>query len=330
MGSPAVEPPAHQPRSLASPARDTHGGAPAAGPLARLHAFAPLADARQGACGIQLRYLVLDVFTSSPLAGNQLAFFTDARALTAEQMQRLARELNLSESVFALEPREGGDIWIRIFTPLREVPFAGHPTLGSALVVARALARTRVRLETAGGLVEVDFDEGGLREGVGWMRQPTPRWQGYERAPELLRALGLADSALPVEVYDNGLQHVFVALAHPDALATLRPDLRALEALGQVCFNCFAGAAQRYESRMFAPAFGVAEDPATGSAAGPLAVHLSRHGRIAFGSEIEIAQGIRIGRPSLLRARARGSEQQLEAVEVGGAALILADCSLLL
>ena len=130
---------------------------------------------------------------------------------------------------------------------------------------------------------------------------------------------------LPVELYDNGVRHVYVCLGSQDEVASLQPDMArlALEsaALG---FNCFAGEGRQWKNRMFAPAGGVAEDPATGSAAGPLALHLARHGRIAFGEEIEISQGVEVGRPSKLYARVDGSADEVERVEVGGSAVTVA------
>ena len=123
----------------------------------------------------------------------------------------------------------------------------------------------------------------------------------------------------------EGAQHVYVALGSEDEVARLRPDLNRLAELeGVVGVNCFAGAGGRWKTRMFAPASGVPEDPATGSAAGPLALHLARHGRIAFGDEIEITQGVEIDRPSTLYARADGSADNVERVEVGGAAVVIA------
>ena len=127
-------------------------------------------------------------------------------------------------------------------------------------------------------------------------------------------------SRLPVEVYDNGLAHVYVALGSEDEVAALRPDWQRLADFGAIGINCFAGSGRRWKTRMFAPEFGVAEDPATGSAAGPLALHLARHGEIAFGDEIEISQGAEIGRPSTLYACAHSPEH----IEVGGSAVIVA------
>ncbi|MCW3067846.1 MAG: phenazine biosynthesis protein PhzF family [Solirubrobacterales bacterium] len=291
--------------------------------LQRLVAFDPFA-AREGRGARSTRpYVLMDVFTDVPLEGNQLAVLTDASDVPEEEMQRLARELNLSETVFVLPPRQQGDVRIRIFTPAAELPFAGHPVLGCAIVVAGALGLGSVTLETEGGAVSIEVRQLGERVAFGRMRQPTPSWRSYDRETELLAALGVARSGLPVEIYDNGPRHVYVELGSEQEVARLDPDMRALGELGEVCVSCFAGSGTRWKTRMFAPALGVAEDPATGSAAGPLAVHLSRHGRIAFGEEIEIRQGAEIQRPSMLYARADGSGASVERVEVGGAAVIV-------
>jgi trans-2,3-dihydro-3-hydroxyanthranilate isomerase len=146
----------------------------------------------------------------------------------------------------------------------------------------------------------------------------------YQAADSLLAAVGVARSELPVEVYDNGLRHAYVTLPGERDVAALQPDLNALAGVELVGVNVFAGAGTRWKTRMFAPGAGVAEDPATGSAAGPLACHLARHGRIAWGQEIEIEQGVELGRPSRLVARANGSGAGIESVEVGGSAVVVA------
>jgi trans-2,3-dihydro-3-hydroxyanthranilate isomerase len=270
------------------------------------------------------RYVVADVFTDTPLQGNQVAVFTDGRGLPGEQMQRVARELNLSETVFFLPPEQGGDVRVRIFTPASELPFAGHPVLGSAFLAGELLELQTVRLETGSGLVPVVLRRENGQIVSGQMEQPIPTWEPYEHAGRLLAAVGVAASGLPVEAYRNGPRHVYVALPDEAAVAALRPDLGALAGLGEIGVSCFAGGGRRWKTRMFAPGMGVPEDPATGSAAGPLAVHLARHGRTGFGDEIEIRQGAEIGRPSVLYASAEGSAQRIGRVLVGGSAVVVA------
>ena len=271
------------------------------------------------------RFVVVDVFTDTPLAGNQLAVFTDAREIPEHLLQPLAREIGFSETVFVL-PREGeGHVRIRIFTPAAEIPFAGHPTLGTAFVLAGPMQLAEIRLETGSGVVPVTLEREGPRIVFGRMTQPVPSVESFPDEAAVLEALGVPRSALPVELYDNGMRHVYVALASEDEVAQLRPDLQALARFPPVVgVNCFAGAGRRWKTRMFAPAGGVPEDPGTGSAAGPLAVHLARHGWISWGDEIEIAQGAEVGRPCTLYARAEGSDGVVERVEVGGSAVIVA------
>jgi trans-2,3-dihydro-3-hydroxyanthranilate isomerase len=269
------------------------------------------------------RYVVADVFTDRPLTGNQLAVFTDARGLPEELLLPLAREMAFSETVYVLPPEQGGHARIRIFTPAQELPFAGHPTLGAAFVLAGPLQVDEIRLETGSGVVPVVLERDGAKIVFGWMSQPIPRWRPYEQEEELLAALGVERSGLPVELYDLGPTFVYVELPNEHAVARLAPDLGRLAAL-PVGANCFAAVDGRWKTRMFAPSFGVPEDPATGSAAGPLAVHLARHGRIGFGEQIEISQGAEIARPSTLYARVEGSAERIEKVEVGGSAVIVA------
>jgi trans-2,3-dihydro-3-hydroxyanthranilate isomerase len=270
------------------------------------------------------QYVTVDVFTDAPLEGNAAAVLTDARGIPAARMQRIAREFNLSETVFVLPAQNGGDALVRIFTPSAELPFAGHPVLGTAFVLGEAAGTQTIRLETGAGVIPVELARENGRIVSGRMRQPVPTWEPYEHVGQLLAALGVASSGLPVEAYRNGPRHVYVELASDRAVASLEPDMAALARLPGSGVGCFAGAGSRWKSRNFAPAIGIPEDPATGSAAGPLAVHLARHGRISFGQEIEISQGAEIGRPSRLYARANGTADQIDSVEVAGAAVIVA------
>ncbi|MDX6568434.1 MAG: trans-2,3-dihydro-3-hydroxyanthranilate isomerase [Gaiellales bacterium] len=267
-------------------------------------------------------YFVVDVFSSRPLEGNQLAVFEDGRPFLDDQLQAVAREMNFPETVFLLPAEQGGDLRVRIFTPGKEMAFAGHPVLGTSFVVGAALGKERITLETGMGLVEVALERDRDRVVFGRMQQPVPTWSAFDRPGDLLRAIGVESSGLPVTVYDNGARHVFVQLASEDAVAALTPDLSAL-ARFDYGVNCFAGAGSSWKTRMFAPAWGIPEDPATGSAAGPLAVHLARHGLVAFGEQIEIRQGVEILRPSVLFARAEGASARVERVEVGGAAVVV-------
>jgi trans-2,3-dihydro-3-hydroxyanthranilate isomerase len=233
--------------------------------------------------------------------------------------------MNFSETVFVLPPDGDGHVRMRIFTPAAEIPFAGHPTLGTAFVLAGPLQLAEIRLETGSGTVPVQLEREGARIVFGRMQQPLPTIAPYEATEELLAALGVAGSELPVELYDNGIAHVYVCLASPEEVAALRPQLSRLGELpAALGINCFAGSGSRWKTRMFAPGGGVPEDPATGSAAGPLAVHLVRHGRVRPGEEIEISQGAEIQRPSTLYARAEGSPERIDRVEVGGSAVIVA------
>jgi trans-2,3-dihydro-3-hydroxyanthranilate isomerase len=273
-----------------------------------------------------LRYVVIDVFTAEPLTGNQLAVFTDARGIPEEQLQPLAREVHFSETVFVLPAESDGHARVRIFTPAMELQFAGHPILGTAFVLAAPLQLGEIRLEAGAGTIPVrlERDESG-RIVFGRMEQPLPSVEPYDGEADLLDALGVERSALPIEIYDNGIRHVYVTLDSEEEVASLRPDLSRLADVTAVLgISTIAGSGSKWKTRMFAPGGGVSEDPATGSAAGPLAVHLARHGRISFGDEIEISQGAEIDRPSTLYARVDGSPEKLERVEVSGSAVPVA------
>src|ERR671937_1683332 len=190
-----------------------------------------------------LRYVVADVFTDRPLAGNQLAVFTDGRDVGDETMQAIARELNLSETVFVLPPSEGGHARIRIFTPVMELPFAGHPVLGSAFVLGAPLQLGEIRLETGSGVVPVTLERDGARIVFGRMQQPIPEWEPYADADELQQALGVR-SRLPVELYHLGPTHVYLELASEDDVVQLEPDFGTLKRF-HAGINCFAGSGTR-------------------------------------------------------------------------------------
>jgi trans-2,3-dihydro-3-hydroxyanthranilate isomerase len=272
-------------------------------------------------------FRIVDVFTERPLAGNQLAVFEDAAGIPESLLQPLAQEIGYSETVFVYPGSQEADARIRIFTPTSELPFAGHPVLGTGVVVAANLGVDRVVLETGRGLVPVRVDRGPGQATRGAMEQPIPTVARYDKTEEFLSALGVERSVLPVTIYDNGIPHVYVMLDSADDVAALKPDFSALSELARssgmpvVGFNVFSGNDLVWKTRMFAPADDIAEDPATGSAAGPLALHLARHGRIPWDTEIRISQGAEIGRPSELFARVSGNADEVTRIEVSGYAV---------
>ncbi len=269
-------------------------------------------------------YIVVDAFTRSPLQGNPVAVFLIKQALPAERMQQIAREMNLSEVTFVMPPEQDGDVRVRIFTPVNELPFAGHPLLGTAVALRQLREQEQFRFETGVGTVtfEVRPEEAGLAFVT--MQQPIPTWQPYEHAARLLEGLGLSSSTMPVEAYRNGPRHVLVGCPDVASLSAVRPDLRILAEFEDMSAICLAPADDHWRCRMFSPAYGVAEDAATGSAAGPIAIHLARHGQAPWGRALHILQGVEMARPSHMYALAAGSEHGIRSVKVSGYGVVVA------
>lgn len=275
-------------------------------------------------------FAIVDVFTDTALAGNQLAVFTESEDIPGERLQPLALEMGFSETVFVYAPQAPATARIRIFTPRSEIPFAGHPVLGTAVAFAIAKGLDSVVLTTGRGDVPLTIAERTDRTGFATMQQPIPTIAALESPERLLEALGLRRSILPIDVYDNGLKHAYAIAEDIEQVIALRPDFGALENLSRdigepsMGINCAAGSGEAWTTRMFAPASGINEDPATGSAAGPLACHLARHRLIEFGQTITISQGAQNGRPSTLFATAYGERDAITQVEVAGSAVIVA------
>lgn len=290
-----------------------------------------------------LSYVVIDVFTDRALAGNPLAVFTDARGLPADLMQALARELHLSETTFVLPASsKAAHARVRIFTPEAELPFAGHPTLGTAFVLGQPMQVSLINLETGAGVIPVRLEREGARVTFGWMQQPVAQARplgeaftpvgGTDPVAALYEALRWpASGREPPVFYDNGARHLLVAAQSAAQVAALSPDFARLAALttaGCLVYALAEGGTQEpfVKARLFGPGLGVPEDPATGSAAGPLALHLVKLGRLAPGITLRIEQGAEIHRPSTLYATVHapaGNTAQAE-VEVGGAAVVVA------
>ncbi len=286
---------------------------------------------------------IVDVFAQERYTGNQLAVVMDAGDLSADEMQRIAAEMDYSETTFVTgEPSEDG--WpVRIFTPTEEIPFAGHPTLGTAWVIREHLADERadtVELGLEVGTVPVTVDRTDGEEFL-WMRQPEPTI-GSEVNPEAVATvLGLPTDAIdtdwPVQVVSTGLPTVLVPLVDRAALEGIELDRDAYESFvadrEAKLVMPFCADPRNDENdlatRMFAPYFGVPEDPATGSATGCLAAYLAANeyfGEPTVSARVE--QGYEMGRPSLLLLTAANTDTELT-VEVGGQVVAVADGRLL-
>jgi trans-2,3-dihydro-3-hydroxyanthranilate isomerase len=278
-------------------------------------------------------YTVVDVFTDTPLAGNQLAVFTEGESVPSRLMLAAARELHLSDTVFMLPGDDEADATIRVFTTFHELPFAGHAVLGAAFIVGEEEDLGTVRVRTTGaGVVPVRLTREHGEIVYAEMEHAPPTVRAFERDQELLEALGASRPVLPIEIYSNGPLHVMVGLGDGEQVAALEPDMVALAALGPIGICCFApldvdagpGEHTHLKLRVFGPGAGITEDPATGSAAGPLALHLARHGWYTPGRTLKITQGVEIRRPSELTARVHGTAEHPTAITVGGSAVVVA------
>jgi len=270
--------------------------------------------------------VTVDVFTPRALEGNPLAVITDARGLEDAEMQALARETNLSETTFVLPGDSAGVPRVRIFTVREELPFAGHPTLGTALVL-RGIGQEEVTLELAVGRIPVRFSQ---RDGAafGEMRQRDPEFGARHQAAAVAAGLGVPadalDPALPVQTVSTGTAFVIVPLRSRAALAAVRFDWARAEPWLHAAGAHLAYFVVREPGRLVArmPFYG-GEDPATGSAAGCAAAWLALYGAAASDQETVIEQGDAIARPSRLYVRARCVEGSVTDVRVGGHGVIV-------
>jgi len=262
---------------------------------------------------IRKEYTLVDVFTDTKFGGNQLAVFTDGRGIEPATMQSVAKELNLPETTFVVPPATGGDHRLRIFTPARELPFAGHPTVGTAYVLAAGKDAT-LRLEETVGTLEVT-----VRDGFTEMEQPLPTFELVGDRAAVAASLSLRaddlEASLPIEVGSSGNRFMFVAVKSLDAVKRASP--RGLTEAAYIFTTKTVESGSTVHGRMYAPWQGIAEDPATGSANGPLGAYLVRHG-ISDGARIVSEQGYEMGRPSLLYVRIGGTATRITSVHVGG------------
>ncbi len=265
-------------------------------------------------------YALLDVFTDMRFTGNQLAVFGDGAVVPESAMQPIAKELNLPETVFVMPPLAGGDHRLRIFTPARELPFAGHPTIGAAFFLAGGRDQSLL-IEERVGVMHVDVTSGFIE-----MEQPLPNFRNgpYPRdiAPLLTLKPSDIDPSLPIEIGSSGNAFTFVPVHDKDLVDRASP-----RGLSEPTF-IFTRETISPDSTVYGRMYGgsiqgsLNEDPATGSAVGPLGAYLFRHG-LTDGKRIVVEQGYAMGRPSLLYVRVSGTREHVTRVYVGGRAVVV-------
>jgi trans-2,3-dihydro-3-hydroxyanthranilate isomerase len=291
---------------------------------------------------MRYRYRVVDVFTTQSLEGNPLAVFPDAAALDETTMQRIARELNLSETTFILLPtRPNCAARIRIFTPNQEMSFAGHPIIGTSFVLLEdgiiPARSAHFVLDIKVGPVPVRIEQG--ERPLIWLTTPPIAWGASYNRGLCAEVLGLRPDDLldtAPQLLSSGNPNIFIAVKDKGAVDRARLDLAGLRLVkgGQkeaVCVFVFTPTVEGAYSRMFAPEHGVPEDPATGSATGPLAAYMMRH-RLVLGvpgTRFHSEQGTKMGRKSILHVQING-DQGAEGIEVGGYVTPVAEATMTL
>jgi trans-2,3-dihydro-3-hydroxyanthranilate isomerase len=289
----------------------------------------------------RLPYVLMDVFTDRPLEGNQLAIYTDARGLSTEQMQSIAREMNLSETTFIF-PREIEDerrqgTRVRIFTTQEELPFAGHPTLGTAYFLHRFGGTDEIWLDLNVGKIPVTFRrDGNSGRSFGEMRQRDPEAGQMHSKEDIARATGLSlneiAADLPVQTFSTGMPFVIVPVTSLAAIRKAGPWSRMAEYLERADGKFFYLVTQEtvaQDAKLHARMpFYNGDDPATGSAAGCCASWMAMHGVIERGQQAIIEQGLEVHRPSRIYVRAEKSGDKVVNVHVGGYCVEVAQAEL--
>jgi trans-2,3-dihydro-3-hydroxyanthranilate isomerase len=300
------------------------------------------------------RYLHVDVFTDRPLEGNQLAVFPEPAGLDTALMQAVTREMYFSECTFVFPPERGGDIKMRIFTPGSELPMAGHPTIGTTFALAAegviARGRTDWVFELGVGPTPVSLEWNSDALSFAWMTQQLPKFGGVIKDRRALAmAIGLTDSELPndlpAEIVSCGVPFLFIPVTSRQAVDTVSVDRNALarccreagiEELPAFFFTTDGkpedGVAQKVYSRMLAPGFGIAEDPATGGASGPLGCYLLQHHVVTpeAAQNILSLQGVAMLRPSRIHISIDSTDGTITRVRVGGRSVMVGRGELLL
>ena len=293
---------------------------------------------------MKFRYYICDVFTETRFGGNQLAVLPEAAGLSTEQMQEIAREFNFSETTFVFPAKAGHTRHVRIFTPVREIPFAGHPNVGTAFVLASAgefgqiKSSLTVTFEEESGLVSIAICESGGKVASCELTAPQSLSFGKALPVELVAAAISIDPKEIVtkthgpQVASVGLPFIFVELRDRSVLQRSRINMSGFEALAaqdvMPDVYLYVRSLDEFDirARMFAPMSGVPEDPATGSAncaLGGLLAHYSQDSNGSF--KWRIAQGVELGRPSTLIARAEKKDGVVKTTRIGGAAVLVSE-----
>jgi len=288
----------------------------------------------------KLTFYIVDVFTEQKYAGNQLAVVRDAAGLSDDQMQNITKEMNYSETTFILsDDQRNGGYDVRIFTPAQEVPFAGHPTLGTAYIIQQEIIKEQLEtiiLNLKVGQIPVTFNYKGKDKNVLWMKQIEPAFGQIIEPEPISEVLGIntsdIDERFPVQEVSTGMFFMIVPLKTLDAVkrAKIARDkyFRLIENRQAKAILVFCPETYSQENdlnvRVFVDYYGIPEDPATGSGNGCLAGYLVKHRY--FGKDqidIRAEQGYEIGRPSLIYLRAKDTEGQIE-ISVGGKVVMVA------
>ncbi len=285
-------------------------------------------------------FYIVDVFAESKYTGNQLAVFTNAEDISSEEMQQIAKEINYSETTFIAASQSVYGVYdVRIFTPVQELPFAGHPTLGTAFILQEKIIKSSINqivLNLKAGQIPVTLDYGNEAVECLWMKQQAPEFYSTFSQQDIAAVLGLEakeiDGRFPIQEVSTGIPFIIVPLNNILSLKSIRIDkekyYQLIDKTFAKCILAFSSETEHVENnlhvRVFCDYLGIPEDPATGSANGCLAGYLVKY--LYLGSDkinVRVEQGYEIGRPSLLLLRGETRDGKIE-VNVGGKVILVA------
>ncbi|WP_119343961.1 PhzF family phenazine biosynthesis protein [Facilibium subflavum] len=275
---------------------------------------------------ITIEYSVLNAFTHSPLEGNPVAVFHGSEKLSAAIMQAIARQLQLSETVFISDKMEGGHARVKIFTPVNELPFAGHPLMGAASTFSRRNGLNCFVFHTDVGAVPISVEHHSETLSDVKITAPLASSSPFAEEKKLLAALGLERTELPVEIYNAGARHILVAVDSISTLHGIKPDYHSLADFENLAVNCFSWQGKQVENRMFSPAYGVMEDAGTGSVVGAIAQHLIKYGQLQMNEKLVIEQGVLLNRRCVMYGEIKEENGCASHTELSGKVCHFSEC----